>query len=322
MTIPGIDTATPQGPASPTPSGSGPTATPVAPTATPVAPTPTSQSGGGSSPASSPTPVPTVVLSAGPAPSEVCIPNITVTVFHDVNGNGRLDQGETPLPGWTVQVQGTNGGSITTGANGQAHLDNLTEGESYTVRLVMPPTSSWFSTTPTTITWLGACGEALFGVNQLMLPTTGGDLTTDTGAPSDIDPLQRTAVAMRRADDSFTSGALRLDALRMPLVRTTVQNGVLRVPEWAGGLSRSPLGGLRINWHASQFWPTRLPQPGATVELTLDGQPVTYRVTQVDIIPAGREGVPLETVLPDRLLLITCTGQGWSHRLLIWAERV
>jgi len=107
------------------------------------------------------------------------VANLTVVVFHDVNSNGRLDEGETPLPGWVVDVQGPGGTRLTTGPNGQAHLGPLTNGEGYDIVLVMPSASPWYPTTPTTHMWLADCGGTEFGVNQLMLPVTGGVLAPD-----------------------------------------------------------------------------------------------------------------------------------------------
>jgi hypothetical protein len=260
---------------------------------------------------------------------------VTITVFHDVNGNGRFDNDETWLPGWTVDVQGPGGQPLITNANGRAHLDNLADGAAYSLVLLVPPDSNWFTTTPNPQTWIGSCSGALFGVNQLMLPVTGANLTTDTGG--EYEPFAGVAPVMRAGraalGESASSGAnftlpltnsgetigrLSLSGVTLAVKPTRVKGSELLVPDRAAGISWSALGGLRLNWHAGQF-PTLTPIVGDAVSLMVGGVERRYRVTQALIVPAGSEGIALDTVPPDHLLLVTCRGVEWSHRLLIWA---
>ncbi|MCW5853409.1 MAG: hypothetical protein KIT87_25305, partial [Anaerolineae bacterium] len=253
-----------------------------------------------------------------PTPSGECIANITITVFQDLNGNGRLDTGETPLPGWTIDIQGPGGAAVTTDQNGRAWLGNLTNGASYRLALVIPPNSNWFTTTPNPLTWVGSCGEALFGVNQIFLPVTGADLTTDTGMPQG-DLADNAAVAVASPDQLPPIGSLTLAGRTIPVKATWAEGHQLLVPDQAAGLSRSAFDGLRLNWHAGQFT-FRPIRPGDEVRLALGDTEQRYRVVKVETVLAGREGTALAAVPRDQLLLITCTGLNWSHRLLIWAD--
>ncbi|NLE57250.1 MAG: hypothetical protein GX616_02740, partial [Planctomycetes bacterium] len=67
--------------------------------------------------------------------------------FHDLNGDGDQDAGEPGLAGWTIQLEDSKGGVITTttGANGAYSFDHLVPG-SYTVAEVQQ--TGWRQTAP------------------------------------------------------------------------------------------------------------------------------------------------------------------------------
>ena len=318
LTTPTGATATPG-------SGATPAATPTTMTSTSPTPTrtPSSSQPGPTTPAETPTQpaneTPTTPSSQpSPTPGGECIANITITVFQDHNGNGRLDTGETPLPGWTIEVQGPGGAAVTTDQTGRAWLGSLTNGASYRLTLVIPANTNWFTTTPSPINWIGSCGEALFGVNQIFLPVTGADLTTDTGMPKG-DLSDDPTAAIASPDELPPIGSLTLAGQTLPVKATWAEGHQLLVPDHAAGLSRSVLDGLRLNWHAGQFT-FRPIHIGDEVRLALGDTAQRYRVVKVETVLAGREGMALATVPRDQLLLITCTGLHWSHRLLIWAK--
>ncbi|MCP4105010.1 MAG: Cna B-type domain-containing protein [Desulfobacteraceae bacterium] len=92
--------------------------------------------------------------------------NIIGSVFDDLNGNGKQNQGESGLPGVTVQLLDTDGNIIaesTTDQNGDYIFENIPPG-TYTVRETDP--EGYISTTPDTLPLVlqpGTSGIANFG---------------------------------------------------------------------------------------------------------------------------------------------------------------
>ncbi|TLY31539.1 MAG: T9SS type A sorting domain-containing protein [Ignavibacteria bacterium] len=66
-------------------------------------------------------------------------------VFHDLNGNGVMESGESGLTGWTLFLTGTTQETTQTDANGDYHFKSLVRG-TYTVRENLP--ADWVQTYP------------------------------------------------------------------------------------------------------------------------------------------------------------------------------
>ena len=318
-------TNTPLGAPSPTPSPTcyaPPTATA---TATATA-TPTRKPEKDKTPVPAPPPPAPLPFPTPNANGSICLANLLVTVFHDANGNGRWDEGEAALPGWTVDVNGPNGARLVTGPQGTAWVGNLANGYAYTVELTVPSEGGWYSTTPNPLTWMGDCTEVQFGVNFLLLPNTG---VRAFDALSSVARLAagRAALAQARPPAAVSGRA----ALAGPTVAGWLQTAetLLGLSEADPGatppivntvaVSRSPLGGLRL-WKAHALF-ARSPVEGATLVVAYDGEMAAYRVEQVAVVPAGRETALLDNALPDSLVVVTPIGPGGANRLLVRATR-
>jgi protocatechuate 3,4-dioxygenase beta subunit len=66
--------------------------------------------------------------------------------FHDANGNGTKDNGETGLANWKIKISGTRNDSTLTDGNGNYFFSNIPPGN-YTISEIIPVT--WVQTKPT-----------------------------------------------------------------------------------------------------------------------------------------------------------------------------
>lgn len=98
--------------------------------------------------------------------------SINGSVFNDANGNGVLDQGEQPLPGWILQLTSTGAQpqTITSDSTGTYSFANLCDG-TYVLKQVTQ--SGWKQTLPTNgqnytvaITNGNAATDKVFGLNK------------------------------------------------------------------------------------------------------------------------------------------------------------
>jgi uncharacterized repeat protein (TIGR01451 family) len=99
--------------------------------------------------------------------------------FYDANANGAWDAGEPPVAGFKIELYDQSGNLLATAftaADGSYCFDGLDAG-TYTVQEVLPPSSGWMPTTPTSITVTLLSGEIKennnFG-NLCLEPGQGG----------------------------------------------------------------------------------------------------------------------------------------------------
>jgi uncharacterized repeat protein (TIGR01451 family) len=99
--------------------------------------------------------------------------------FYDANANGVWDAGEPPVAGFKIELYDQSGNLLATAftaADGSYCFDGLDAG-TYTVQEVLPPSSGWMPTTPTSITVTLLSGEISmdnnFG-NLCLEPGQGG----------------------------------------------------------------------------------------------------------------------------------------------------
>jgi uncharacterized repeat protein (TIGR01451 family) len=81
--------------------------------------------------------------------------------FYDANANGVWDAGEQPVAGFKIELYDQSGNLLDTAftaADGSYCFDGLDAG-TYTVQEVLPPSSGWMPTTPTSITVTLLSGE-------------------------------------------------------------------------------------------------------------------------------------------------------------------
>ncbi|MFQ6058314.1 MAG: hypothetical protein ACE5MB_05450 [Anaerolineae bacterium] len=170
-------TATPT--ATPTATGTPQTATltptPTA-TGTPQTATPTPTATGTPPTATPPTPTPTPRRTPTP-----CAASLIIRKFEDLNGNGRWDEGEPPLSGWTFTVASSGGiRRVTTGADGTVALVGFVGGETVTVtELLDLQEPGWIPSSPNPQKITLVCGENVlwFGNGRPGLPVTGGEFS-------------------------------------------------------------------------------------------------------------------------------------------------
>ena len=105
--------------------------------------------------------------------------NITVRKFNDLNGDGKKEDNEPFLQGWTFTLKGNDiEDTRTTDATGSIQYINLNPG-SYTVTETMQP--GWRSTTGTAQTVIiGPDKTIMFGNQQIPVPPTTVPPTTPT----------------------------------------------------------------------------------------------------------------------------------------------
>jgi uncharacterized repeat protein (TIGR01451 family) len=100
--------------------------------------------------------------------------------FYDANANGAWDAGEPPVAGFKIELYDQSGNllatAFTAAADGSYCFDGLDAG-TYTVQEILPPSSGWMPTTPTSITVTLLSGEIKennnFG-NLCLEPGQGG----------------------------------------------------------------------------------------------------------------------------------------------------
>lgn len=136
-------------------------------------------------------------------------------------------------------------------------------------------------------------------------------ITTDTGEGTAGDIF-----------DAPIQGWMEIGGFRIPLGETRVEEGKLLVLNQAGGWSQGPRGGMRVNWHASQFPLERIPARGDLIFVFYAGQRRYFEVERTLLVPAGQEGRLLHNTKRGQLVAVTCSGQDWRQRLLIMAKEI
>jgi hypothetical protein len=136
----------------------------------------------GIAPSAAPTNTPT------PAPS---LSTITINVYHDNNGNGARDNGETGHQSAVVTVSGRGAGSYSTNSSGVITINNVTAGNS-TATLTVPSGYSATTANPRTVT-VPPNQTINFGI-QPPAPTCSGGLraSSTTVAPGQTSTLTAT----------------------------------------------------------------------------------------------------------------------------------
>jgi len=126
-----------------------------------------------------------------------------------------------------------------------------------------------------------------------------------------VPPDTGTATGVKSAGNGY----LLVGRDKIPVVRMPTRGGPRQTVNGAAALWESEHGEIVTNIHRSQFEIN--PKEGNIIELVLGEKKITYRVVSVELIKA-QERIQLESPMT----IITCTGEKWTHRLIVHLEPV
>jgi LPXTG-site transpeptidase (sortase) family protein len=215
--------------------------------------------------------------------------SINGTIFNDVNGNGQIDTGESPLAGVTVDLLDSNGSVVatrSTAADGSYAFLNLTAGI-YSVRETDP--AGYGSTTPNTVGVVlssGAAATVDFGDQATVGALIADPAITKFGDPATavIGDIVTFIITVTNSGNTDAANVVVTDT--KPAFLDILSVSISPDP----GLSVIPLGnGVRIDFG------TVSPSETYTIE-------VVTRVNGLGLPPGGVNNANLTTTSPtDRL---------------------